>query len=96
VGEHQFGGSWTEDKLDRLRSYLMAYRTIFTQNQGRGTSQHGMSMPSPERGRGLRTHFHLKVTSSRMSTRIETQQNTAQGARELHWVSIIRSTAIYL
>jgi three-Cys-motif partner protein len=30
--EHAFGGDWTEDKLRRLREYLIAYRTIFTSN----------------------------------------------------------------
>lgn len=30
---NQFGGSWTEDKLNRLRKYLSAYTTIFTKNQ---------------------------------------------------------------
>ncbi|NCC30647.1 MAG: three-Cys-motif partner protein TcmP [Chloroflexia bacterium] len=29
---HQFGGQWTDEKLDRLRKYLHAYRTIFTKN----------------------------------------------------------------
>jgi three-Cys-motif partner protein len=31
--EHQFGGPWTEEKLNRLRKYLPAYTTIFTSNQ---------------------------------------------------------------
>jgi three-Cys-motif partner protein len=31
-GQHQFGGSWTEEKLDRVRKYLSAYTTIFKQN----------------------------------------------------------------
>jgi three-Cys-motif partner protein len=30
--EHAFGGDWTEDKLRRLREYLIAYRAIFTNN----------------------------------------------------------------
>ena len=30
--EHVFGGDWTEDKLRRLREYLIAYRHIFTGN----------------------------------------------------------------
>jgi len=30
--EHVFGGDWTEDKLRRLREYLIAYRNIFTSN----------------------------------------------------------------
>jgi three-Cys-motif partner protein len=30
--QHQFGGSWTEEKLERIRKYLSAYTTIFTQN----------------------------------------------------------------
>ena len=32
MAAHAFGGNWTDDKLHRLRSYLTAYRTIFTQN----------------------------------------------------------------
>lgn len=31
--EHQFGGDWTELKLIALKSYLEAYRLIFTQNE---------------------------------------------------------------
>lgn len=30
--QHSFGGPWTEQKLDCLRNYLKAYRTIFTRN----------------------------------------------------------------
>ncbi len=30
---HQFGGRWTEEKLERLRKYLVAYRTIFKSNE---------------------------------------------------------------
>lgn len=30
--QHKFGGSWTEEKLNRLKKYLIAYRTIFTRN----------------------------------------------------------------
>jgi three-Cys-motif partner protein len=29
---HTFGGSWTDEKLDTLRKYLEAYRSIFTKN----------------------------------------------------------------
>ena len=29
---HEFGGHWTEDKLDRIQKYLQAYITIFTRN----------------------------------------------------------------
>lgn len=29
---HQFGGSWTDEKLDILRKYLHAYRIIFSKN----------------------------------------------------------------
>jgi three-Cys-motif partner protein len=29
---HQFGGDWTEDKLDRIRKYLPADATIFRGN----------------------------------------------------------------
>jgi three-Cys-motif partner protein len=31
--EHQFGGDWTEDKLQRLEKYLTIYRNIFTQSK---------------------------------------------------------------
>lgn len=31
--EHEFGGDWTEDKLRRLREYLVKYRKIFAVNQ---------------------------------------------------------------
>jgi three-Cys-motif partner protein len=30
---HEFGGSWTEDKLSRLQKYLQAYMTIFSRNE---------------------------------------------------------------
>jgi len=30
--KHDFGGSWTDDKLERVRKYLVAYTTIFTKN----------------------------------------------------------------
>jgi three-Cys-motif partner protein len=30
---HQFGGNWTEEKLERLRKYLPAYTKIFTRNE---------------------------------------------------------------
>ncbi len=30
---HQFGGRWTDDKLERLRKYLEAYMTIFKKNR---------------------------------------------------------------
>jgi three-Cys-motif partner protein len=33
VNEHRFGGSWTEEKLARLRKYLQAYRQIFARNE---------------------------------------------------------------
>lgn len=29
---HQFGGNWTQEKLDRLKKYLRAYMTIFSAN----------------------------------------------------------------
>jgi three-Cys-motif partner protein len=32
MADHQFGGSWTERKLEALRGYLEAYQTIFTAN----------------------------------------------------------------
>lgn len=32
MGKHQFGGDWTEAKLDRLKQYLVAYRAIFSKN----------------------------------------------------------------
>jgi three-Cys-motif partner protein len=31
---HQFGGDWTEEKLERIRKYLEAYTKIFTVNKG--------------------------------------------------------------
>ena len=31
--EHEFGGAWTEEKLDRLRKYLPAYTKIFHKNE---------------------------------------------------------------
>lgn len=31
--DHQFGGDWTEQKLNALKSYLEQYRLIFTQNE---------------------------------------------------------------
>ncbi len=33
MSSHQFGGRWTEEKLDRLRKYLIAYTTIFERNE---------------------------------------------------------------
>lgn len=33
MGPQQFGGPWTEKKLEALSSYLRAYLTIFTKNQ---------------------------------------------------------------
>lgn len=30
---HQFGGDWTQEKLERLRKYLPAYMRIFTKNK---------------------------------------------------------------
>ncbi|MDW8332489.1 MAG: three-Cys-motif partner protein TcmP [Cyclobacteriaceae bacterium] len=30
--EHQFGGDWTSQKLERIRKYLVAYTTIFAKN----------------------------------------------------------------
>jgi three-Cys-motif partner protein len=32
ASSHQFGGRWTEDKLDRIQKYLKAYITIFNRN----------------------------------------------------------------
>ena len=32
IKQHEFGGSWTEKKLQTLQSYLKAYRIIFTKN----------------------------------------------------------------
>jgi three-Cys-motif partner protein len=32
MAEHQFGGSWTERKLEALHAYLNAYQVIFTRN----------------------------------------------------------------
>ncbi len=31
--QHNFGGKWTEEKLERLRKYLEAYMVIFKKNQ---------------------------------------------------------------
>lgn len=31
--KHRFGGSWTDDKLTRIRKYLAAYTTIFQSNE---------------------------------------------------------------
>jgi three-Cys-motif partner protein len=31
--DHEFGGGWTEQKLVALKSYLQAYRLIFSQNE---------------------------------------------------------------
>src|SRR5215813_12715144 len=39
ASQHQFGGSWTEEKLNRVRKYLAAYTTIFTQNSRAATLQ---------------------------------------------------------
>ena len=33
IPEHSFGGSWTEEKIERVRDYLIAYTTIFTANE---------------------------------------------------------------
>jgi hypothetical protein len=33
MSSHQFGGRWTEEKLERLRKYLRAYTTIFKGNE---------------------------------------------------------------
>ena len=30
---HEFGGSWTEEKLSRLQEYLQAYMNIFSKNE---------------------------------------------------------------
>lgn len=32
MAKHEFGGDWTADKLERVRKYLCAYMTIFSQN----------------------------------------------------------------
>jgi three-Cys-motif partner protein len=32
VGQHIFGGNWTNEKLERVRKYLTAYTTIFKGN----------------------------------------------------------------
>lgn len=34
MAAHEFGGSWTQDKLNRLRGYLEAYAKIFARNPG--------------------------------------------------------------
>jgi three-Cys-motif partner protein len=33
MAKHEFGGNWTEEKLERVRKYLHAYMTIFTRNR---------------------------------------------------------------
>ena len=33
MADHEFGGRWTEEKLSALKSYLQAYRLIFSQNE---------------------------------------------------------------
>jgi three-Cys-motif partner protein len=33
MARHQFGGDWTAEKLARVRKYLEAYMTIFTENE---------------------------------------------------------------
>lgn len=33
MSEHEFGGKWTEEKLEALRNYLVQYRLIFTRNK---------------------------------------------------------------
>jgi len=33
--EQQFGGNWTEDKLERVRKYLKAYTTIMNNQRDR-------------------------------------------------------------
>lgn len=33
MNEHTFGGTWTEEKLERLGKYLTTYRTIFANNE---------------------------------------------------------------
>ncbi len=32
ITSHQFGGPWTEEKLEGIRKYLAAYMTIFSKN----------------------------------------------------------------
>jgi three-Cys-motif partner protein len=32
MAKHEFGGAWTQDKLERIRSYLVEYTKIFTKN----------------------------------------------------------------
>ena len=33
MSAHEFGGDWTEDKLERVRKYLSAYMLIFERNE---------------------------------------------------------------
>jgi three-Cys-motif partner protein len=33
TSKHEFGGQWTEEKLDSLRQYLPAYTSIFRKNE---------------------------------------------------------------
>jgi three-Cys-motif partner protein len=39
ASQHQFGGSWTEEKLNWVKKYRTAYTTIFTQNSRAATLQ---------------------------------------------------------
>jgi len=57
-GEHCFGGDWTEEKLDRVDSYLKAYRTVMKNQPFRllyidafaGSGQRSEGMGSEETG----------------------------------------------
>lgn len=33
MAEHSFGGDWTQEKLDNLKGYLVAYRSLFASNK---------------------------------------------------------------
>lgn len=64
ISEHSFGGSWTEEKIERVRDYLVAYTTIFTRN---------------ERARHLRTTYvdAFAGTGRRVSVRDVRRTETA-------------------
>ena len=42
---HQFGGAWTEEKLDRVSKYLAAYTTIFSRIREPRPCRRSMLMP---------------------------------------------------
>lgn len=59
--QHQFGGNWTQEKLERVRKYLQAYTTIFANNP-RAQNLKTIYVDAFA-GSGYRTRNHLKPTS---------------------------------